>query len=271
MKKFITLCALVALTITSGIANAAVIDFEAFIIRNANNPPNNSPTIIENVAGDGFEAHTPEGGQKVGYGTNAFDGLRINQLHTVNFDKISGKSGVVPYLNLWVTDGIGNFAIISSENDYRNTDFSTRQEWKVFETNTGLGELDWLLNDAGIISQYLVKDYDTGPPESGIRVNLSDFNNSITLADPGVYPSPIGGGAPKGGFGFNVIFGDTQSNYTGSFSINNLTVTTMINGNEETYLAGNVVPEPATMAIWGMLSGFGVLLGYRKRKLNTAA
>ncbi|PHR89732.1 MAG: hypothetical protein COA78_35630 [Blastopirellula sp.] len=30
-----------------------------------------------------------------------------------------------------------------------------------------------------------------------------------------------------------------------------------------------VIPEPATMAIWGMLTGFGALFGYRKRKLAT--
>ncbi|PHS11671.1 MAG: hypothetical protein COA78_09150 [Blastopirellula sp.] len=31
-----------------------------------------------------------------------------------------------------------------------------------------------------------------------------------------------------------------------------------------------VAPEPATMAIWGMLTGFATLFGYRKRKLATA-
>ncbi|PHS11694.1 MAG: hypothetical protein COA78_09270 [Blastopirellula sp.] len=31
-----------------------------------------------------------------------------------------------------------------------------------------------------------------------------------------------------------------------------------------------VIPEPATMAIWGMLTGFATLFGYRKRKLATA-
>lgn len=212
-KKFTESCAIV---------NAGP-DFIAFYIRNHN--PNGTITppwdpdmsIVENVAGNGFAAMTPQGGQKVGYGTTAFDGEQVNQLNSVDWTKISGKDGLVAYLNLWVTDGT-HYAIIASENDYRGTDFGTRQEWKVFETD--FSHLDWLF--ASGTGGRDGADYLT---LNGTRVTLSQLANNIVLMDPGSYPSPIGTGAPRGGYGFNIIFGDTQANFVGSYELANVVVT----------------------------------------------
>lgn len=229
--------------------NAGIIEFETFEIRNSNsNPIKTEPwdtnmSIVENYEGDGFSATTPDGGQKVGYGTNTFDYMQINLFETVNFDKISGKNGVVPYLNMWVTDGT-NYAIISSENDYRGDDFQTRQEWKIYEYNTS--SFDWLFpSGTGTrdSSAYLYR--------GASKVTLSDFADTITLYEgPGIGATGVGTGAPQGGFGFNVLFGDTQSNYTGSYALENL----VINYNQEAYAAGNTteVPEPSTIAIFAL-------------------
>ncbi len=223
-----------------------VTDFQTFYIRNNNSVPlpqrimapwDSDIVLTENAEGDGFTARTPQGGQKVGYGTNAFDGMQINQLATVNWDRVSGMSNgaIVSYLNIWVTDGT-NYAIIASENDYRGTNFATRQEWKVFEYSgpAVAPNLNWLF-DSGTGSRdgagYLTLN--------GVRVTLSQLSDNITIMDPGSpYPTYVGSGAPRGGFGFNLIWGDTQSNFTAGTIPNQLeNLSIKIDGN--TYQAVN--------------------------------
>lgn len=214
-----------------------VADFATFYIRNNNTLPlpqriaapwDSDIRLTENAGGDGFSFLTPQAGQKVGYGTTALDGLPINQLNTVNWDKVSGlpNPGIVPYLNIWVTDGT-NFAVIASEfvNDsYQGTDFGTRYVWKVFEYDITTG-LNWLFTEgtgAQDASQFLTRN--------GVRVSLSDFSDNIRIQSPAVpFPPYAGSGAPRGGYGLNLIWGDTQSNFVDGASqphqINKLTVT----------------------------------------------
>jgi len=175
--------------------------------------------ITENAAGDGFSAATPRSGQKVGYGTNQFDGVKVNSINSLNYQTITLPApGVRAYINMWVTDG-SHYAIISSENEYLGTNFLTRQEWKVFETD--FTNLNWLFEGGtggrdG--AQYLTRN--------GIKVSLADFGNNIVLNDLGTYPSPpVGTGAPRAGYGLQLIFGDTQANFVGSFSMDQLNIT----------------------------------------------
>lgn len=264
MNQFFSIKKMIILTFISlsFSVSAGIIEFEIFEIRNSNgttsSPWDGNMFITENLEGDGFSAATPDGGQKVGYGTNAFGGMSINKLETVNWDKISGANGVVPYLNIWVTDGT-NYAVISSENDYRGDDFQTRQEWKIFEYSPG--GFDWLFasgigsrDSVGTDSQYLQLD--------NARVTLADFSDGITLyGGPGIGATGVGSGAPQGGFGLNVIFGDTQSSYTGSYALENL----VVNYNQEEYTAGKSteVPEPTTFAIFTL-----GIMGLASRRFN---
>ena len=245
-QTYKTLLAFVAFSFSIN-ATANIIDFETFKIRN-NNGTTTSPydadlEITENAAGDGFHAITPRGGQKVGYGTNALDGMQLNQFNTVDWTTDDNATGAHPYLNMWVTDG-SNYAVIASENAYMGTDFQTRQEWKIFEFGPS-GSFDWLLNSgtgSRTGAEYLQKD--------GINVSLSDFSNDIKLySGPVGVTTGVGTGAPRGGFGFNVIFGDTAANFTqgAGYFIENLTVSV----GQTDYQAGNLatVSEPSTLAI----------------------
>ncbi|WP_339725464.1 PEP-CTERM sorting domain-containing protein [uncultured Paraglaciecola sp.] len=257
MRNTKTYCLAILLMSLVMPASATVIDFETFYIRNNNGtivaPFDADMSIIENAAGDGFSASTPRGGQKVGYGTSALNGFQLNMFNTADWTTSPGATGAHPYLNIWVTDGT-NYAIISSENVYMGTDFQTRNEWKIFEYNPG--SLDWLLGSgtAGVNSQYLQKD--------GANVTLADFSDNVVLfGGPGVGAAGVGTGAPQGGFGFNVIFGDTQANFLGQYDIANLSVTV----EQSQYTAGNLreVPEPSTLSIFALVL---LGLGYRRFK-----
>ncbi len=259
MRKLLLSICLISIFMGGSSAHAVGVDFNPFNIRNNGGtvaPPwDVGLSIVENAAGDGFSAATPLSGQKVGYGTNAFNGRSLNTLSTVDWDKVSGKIGVVSYLNFWVQRGL-NYAIIASENDYRGTDFSTRQEWKVFEYDTTVS-LDWLLGSGtgGRTSQYLTKD--------GVNVNLSDLHDDVVLytgAPPG--SNGVGTGAPQGGYGFNLIFGDTQSNFVGSYALENLT---MAFGDEQ-FEAANLAPVPIPAAVWMFGSAIMGFVGFRRRK-----
>ena len=247
-----------------GLAHATTVDFETFNIRNSNAnggtiiPPwDPNLVIVENGDQDGFLAETPEGGQKVGYGTSAFDGCELNDFVTVDWDKISGKAGVYAYLNIWVTDGNGNYAVIASENDYRGTDFATRAEWKIFEYSGT--NFDWLFDSGtgGRSSQYLTLN--------GSNATLADISDDVYVyAGPGVGATGVGTGAPQGGYGFNIIFGDTQSNFVGSYEIDNVAVTLDKGNGPEVYNAGAPVPEPATVSL--LLMGLGGMAIRQRRK-----
>lgn len=241
MKRIMT----VAFLVCVGTVAVSAMDFNPFVIRNSNGD-GVAPIIVENSAQDGADCRTPLGGQKVGYGTHYFDGMTFGAIETVDFQRLGGPSNIVPYCNVWVTDGAGNYAVISTENDYRGEDWATWDQFKVFETD--FSSLDWLLTGATRSgAQYLQKPDGQGGAVNVTGADLAD----LIIQDPGVYPNPpIGTGAPKGGYGFNIIWGDTAANYAGQFHYNQLTIN------------GQQVPEPMTVGLLGM---GGLVLARRKK------
>jgi hypothetical protein len=260
MKKFYIAMTALFLMAGASIANATIVEFDAFNIRNADSsitgPWDGDLDITENAEGDGFNAMTSQGGQKVGYGTNAFDGLQVNLLDSINFNIDPGSAtGSYPYLNLWVTDGT-NYAVLSLGGDYRGNDLNGNiSNWLLYEYDSGAGT-DWLFTDTGyaVATNHRIT-------KGGDSVTLSEFADTVFLADPGdPYPSYVTSGAPRGGYGLNLLYGDTAANYVGGMVISDLTVG--FDGQE--YQAGIAVPEPSAFALLGL--GMLMLLGSARKR-----
>lgn len=268
---------------------ADTVNFETFYIRNSNAggatisaPWDSTIVLTENSLGDGFSAVTPLGGQKVGYGTSAFDGFFANKLQDIAFDFVPPKTKpdgtkereLTPYLNMWVTDG-AHYAVLAVDPNLNLVNFTLPI------TQAGLYEYEGKFGTAAekkAAAAWLFKDgqspdfksnptngfngyFDTAIPDK--RFSFSSLKDTIYLDDPGVYnPTYVSSGAPRGGYGFNLIFGDTAANYVGSMGISNLKVT--FDGRE--YAAANPVPDSGS-TFMGTLFAVG-LLGWitRRRK-----
>lgn len=229
---------------------SAAVEWEAFVIRQANTQPAATPvTIVEDVDGNGATTLIDEGGEKTGYGTSFFDGQTLSSIPSVSYDRIDPGTKY-PYVNVWITDGT-NYAVIApgvvqngggvTTSNVNGLDFQSLG-MTIYETNfTGPGALNWLYPNAQRVNQALLKADNT-------PVTIAEIG-SLLVGDPGVYPNPpVGTGAPKNGTGLNLIFGDTQSNFDQAiaYQIDNV-----------------VVPEPAAFGLLGI--GAAAMLLRRRR------
>lgn len=238
MKRFYV--GLLALTLIAGAALAQAPNpdpgWAAFIIRNG---ATSAPVIRDNdvIVTDAIEFAIIESGQKAGLGTDLLNGMKISQINTLHIDRLDNvaTSGSLygPYFNIWVTDGLGHYAVLANEPsnpewtgspfDVPSWDFLKTKTCKIYET-TGL---------AG-----------TTPGTSWVATAIG-MSGAITFEDAGdliIAPPPIayilagngvGSGAPDElgtniARGFNWMFGDTAANYVSGgngFIVDNYTVT----------------------------------------------
>lgn len=225
--------------------------FVEFIIRG-------TPTINHPAPGT-TEFVISVGGQKAGLGSNDINGKTlgdISNLAIVRIDdptRFAAGSGpaVAPYLNFWITDGAGNFAVIANEpsnpafqalyNDGYQLSFSDLSDKvvKVYETT----DKSWL-------------------PNNGVGLTFADLANFViqapTAAQLTVGWAGLGSGAPRElgtnlAYGVNWVFGDTLSNYVSG---------------DDGYIVRNAVvqaPEPGMLGLFGLgLAGLGFA---RRRKI----
>lgn len=228
-------------------ASADSVEWTPFVIRNSSTG-DIAPTIVEDADGNGVTATIALEGQKAGYGTAAYDGVKVSALKNVTYTRRDSGDKQV-YVNIWVTDGT-NYAVITPRTVQANTGGYVTSEvngmdlqslgFGVYETN--VSSLDWMFAGAQRLANASLLKAD------GSVVTLADIGH-LTIDDPGTYGGPgIGGGAPKANLGFNLIFGDTENNHSQGlvpFSVDNVQVA--------------LVPLPA--AAWAgmvLLGGIGL-------------
>jgi MYXO-CTERM domain-containing protein len=240
----------------------------------------NNPQI-NNVGPGTTEFIINASGQKAGLGSNAINGSTIGQIQgltitrfddTTRFSAGSGPA-VAPYLNIWVTDGLGNYAVLANE--------PSNGAFQPLFVDNGDGTKTYNL-DFSDLASHPVQVYETlngGYNSNNTWVhNLLGINGPLTFenvaglmisAPSAAYitgPNSVGTGAPRElgtnvAYGVNWIFGDTLSNYQSG---------------DDGYIVGladvsaAAVPEPASIAVWSLVSVAG-LAAWRRRKAAKAA
>ena len=257
--------------------------FTSFVIRNNGMTP---PTIQPNNAyvPGATEFIIALSSQKAGWGSNAINGATIGQIQNLAITRyddtsrfLSGSGpAVAPYFNIWVTDGLGNYAVLANEPS--NPAFQP-----LFVTNMdGSKTYDLDFSD---LATHPVQVYETlngGFNATNTWVhNLLGINGPLTFADVAgltISPPPpsyitaggngVGSGAPRElgtntAYGVNWIFGDTLSNYvTGAEGY-------VVGSPNVSAASAAEVPEPASLALWSMLSVAGIA-AWRRRKIAVA-
>lgn len=199
MKKSLAFAALFAASVSS-IASAGTLGWTEYVIRGSASAQDN---------GSYYEFITDTAGEKAALGTNLISGSKIGDITHLAITRTdsnsAGGSAYAPYMNFWVTDGAGHYAVLANEPS--NPEWTGTSEWDT----TGANLLTKSVKVFEIQPGFILPLGVSVNPANGITgVNFSAFADYVIDA-PGSHPW-AGTGAP-GAYGFNWVFGDTQANY----------------------------------------------------------
>ncbi|HEX2950436.1 MAG TPA: PEP-CTERM sorting domain-containing protein [Armatimonadota bacterium] len=256
MKRLLILAAIAAmLAVLSTCVGAA--GWQTFVIRNASD--GSAPAINDVVVGgvNAKEFVITKGSQKAGWGTSDLDGNTIGDILAISVDRLddytrfTGGSGpaVGPYINIWITNGAGKYAVIANE--------PSNAEW---QPGNQQWDMTWDTLKTKTLKVYENSDM-SWLPNAGVGLKFQDIADFViqapTVAELTTGWTGLGGGAPREygtnvAYGFNWVFGDTLSNY--------------VSGNPGYIIANPVattVPEPMSMTVLGL--GLAGLIARRRK------
>ncbi|MBT1065207.1 PEP-CTERM sorting domain-containing protein [Bowmanella sp. Y26] len=231
-------------------SSLAMADFIPFEIRG---------TPIINDSGTQVEFIIDNPGDKAALGSNDINGATLGQITNLSIDRLDDVTRFAPgsgpatgpYLNFWITDGLGNFAVVANEpsnpafqalyNDGYSLNFADLSDKaaKLYEN----ADMTWL-------------------PNNGIGLTFADLA-SFTIQAPTVAEllagwAGLGSGAPRElltnmAYGVNWVFGDTLANYVSG---------------DDGYIVANAraaagIPEPATWLVF--LAGIASIQRLRRK------
>jgi hypothetical protein len=241
MKKIIIVGAMLGTLCCIDLVTAAdVAGWEDFVIRNSTSG-GIAPGISDD-AGGGKLFQITLAGQKAGWGTNAVNGKTIGDIQSVSISRDNATTGWGPYMNFWVTDGLGGYAVLSNEPSHTaewagSSAYDTT--WDVLKNAT-----TWVYEvsaTAGFKLPNGTTTFTSIPAGTAIpHFTFNDFAD-YTIVTPSVHWGGVG--APDDlnagtytAYGFNWVFGDTQDNYLDGYLVSNPTI----------------IPEPATLLLLGL-------------------